>query len=236
MRRPAVLTAAIAVATVIALVVVALADRRSEAFTLGVPGNGITALRPGADACQRPIAVPEHADFDAVRLMLGTNHHPGAPLDVVVRDARGGAVLARGRLAGGYPDVDRAPSHVVHVGEVAAGRVISVCLVNRGQRRMFVYGAAGAASRTSELFIDGKAQPSDMDLVFLRRSPRSLAALAPAVAERAALFRAGWVGAWTYVVLGLLVLVVVPVLLVRAVGSAASSSTSESRSPSAGQP
>jgi len=42
----------------------------------------------------------------------------------------------------------------------------------------------------------------------------------PAIADRAALFRAAWVGPWTYLVLALLVLVAVPVLLVRAVATA----------------
>ncbi len=57
-------------------------------------------------------------------------------------------------------------------------------------------------------------------LEFQRAEPRSLAGLLPAMFDRAALFRAEWVGAWTYWVLALLCVFAVPLLLVRALRSA----------------
>jgi hypothetical protein len=238
MRRAALLTAAIAVAGILAAGVTALADSRRDAFTLGVPATwtGLVKLRQGGEVCQAPIAVPKGGDFDAVRFALGTEGHPGPQLEVLVREARGGAVIGRGGLAAGYPDSAVTPNHTVAVGHVPAGRTIAVCLANKGSKRVFVYGNAGAASRSSEAMADGRVLPLDMDLVFVRSEPRSLLALMPDVLHRAALFRAGWVGTWTYFLLAALVLLAVPALLARAVGAATRSSTSASRSPSAGQP
>jgi hypothetical protein len=52
------------------------------------------------------------------------------------------------------------------------------------------------------------------------REPRSFAALVPAILDRAALFRAPGIGAWTYWLLGALVGLAVPALLVLALGAA----------------
>ena len=50
---------------------------------------------------------------------------------------------------------------------------------------------------------------------------RSLLALLPDMAERAALFRAGWISPAVYLVLGLLILVGAPLLLARGLARAA---------------
>ena len=59
-------------------------------------------------------------------------------------------------------------------------------------------------------------------LIVLEGESRSLLSLVPSMAERAALWRPGFVDAWTYAVLGLLVLLGVPVALALALRSAAS--------------
>lgn len=205
-----------------ALVLVAgalLADT-PRAFTLGVT-NGLVAaeLRPGQQACQAPITVPDDGGFDRVRFSLGTYKRPGQAVDLTVLPAGGGAPLARGGLPAGYPDVDRAPNHTVAVGDVAAGERIQVCLTNRGSNKVAVYGNADAANRTSTATRDGKPLGTDLNFAF-ERDERTLAALAPAIADRASLFHAGWVGPWTYVLLALVVVLGVPLLLVRALRAA----------------
>ena len=143
-------------------------------------------------------------------------------LDVTVRaadaaaPARPGAVLARGGL-----DVDAgASARTATTGPVGADRTIAVCITNRDRRRAFVYGNADAAARASSAYTKGKRTGYDLALEFQRAEPRTLAGLLPAMSDRAALFRAQWVGAWTYWVLALLCVVAVPLLLVRALRSA----------------
>lgn len=219
--RAALLTAVIAVAAVAALAATAALTHRRQAFTLGVPNGIPVKVSPGSDACQTPIAVPDDGDFEGVTFSLGTGGGTGPAIDVRVRDGgERGAVLRRARVAAGYPDVDRVPQHTAWVGRVGAGRTIAVCFANRGPRDVWVLGNAAAASRTSNTTIDGKVQDLDLNLAFERREPRSLASLVPAIFARAALFRAGWVGTWTYVVLAVLVLIGLPIVLVRAVAAA----------------
>jgi hypothetical protein len=216
-RRALALAAGLAAAAILLLAVLGLTERRSQAFTLGVVNGPFLEVAPGHEACQAPIAVPAHADFDGVTFSLGTGGQgAGPPVAVSVRDAGGDAVLARGTLAGGYPDVDRAPSHTVWTDRVRSGQQVSVCLANRGERPVFVFGNADASARSSQASLDGAPAALDLNLSFERRSPPSLAALTPAMFERAALFRGQWVGAWTYALLAVLVLVLVPALLVRA--------------------
>lgn len=218
MRKPAVVVAALCALTVAALVVVALAQRTSLAFTLGVasviPAVG---LDPGDEGCQTPISVPGGGEFDRVVLHLGTYRRPGPEVEVEVRDrAADGRVIGRGTLAAGYADIGREPEHAIRVGEIPAGRQIDVCVLNRGSTKVAVFGNADAASRTSAATFNGQPAGVDMTMVF-ERSPRSLASLTGALADRAALFKLGWIGGWTFWLLAALVLLAVPVLLVRAV-------------------
>jgi hypothetical protein len=224
MRRPPARVAALFAGVVVLAVAVAALVRTDDAFTLGVTNGGAVApLRPGATACQTGIVVPPHAGFDRIVFSLGTYGRSGPPVDVAVRDDATHAVLAHGRLAGGYPDIGRAPEHTVRVGDVAAGRHIAVCFTDRGDRRVAVYGNAGIASRPTSAVVAGKPADADLNVRF-EREPRSVLSLAPAIAERAALFRPGWVGAWTYALLAALMLLVVPALLVRALQDATAGS------------
>jgi hypothetical protein len=227
MLRPTLVLIGVVALGAIALTLVAATSRDQLAFTLGVT-NGLVAadLRSGDVACQAPVAMPDaDATFDRVVFSLGTYRRPGPPVDVTLRPARGGPVLAQGQLAGGYPDVDRAPSQAVVVGHVSSRAPMRVCLRNRGPGKVAVYGNAGIASRTSSATVDGKAVQTDLNLRFERFEPRSLLSLAGAMARRAALFRASWFGAWTYALAALLVLVAVPTLLVLALRTAAAESS-----------
>jgi hypothetical protein len=220
MRRPAAVIAGLVIAAMVGLGVAALLNDRTTAFTLGVARATTIELAPKAEICQGPIAVPEGAGFDGVMFAIGTHGRPGPALDVLVHPAGQRDVLARASLAGGYPDIDRRPEHTVWTGAVEDRQAIVVCLVNRGRRPAFVYGDAGGASRATQATIDAQPIGGDMALDFERSSPRTLAALIPAMVDRAALFRAQIVGGWTYVLLALLVLLAVPALLIGAVRAA----------------
>lgn len=223
MRRPGVAATLVALALGFAgLVVVVLIPAERLAFSLGVPSNaGTVDLRPGGrEVCQTPVQVPGYGRFDRVSLALGTYFKPRGPqVDVRIRDVdAGGRVVSRGRIGAGYPDIADAGRQRVTVDPVGGGRRIAVCLANRGDIRVAVFGSGGGATESGAR--RGRRDlDADLDLSFYRSEPRSLASLAPTVADRAALFRPGWVGPWTYWVLGLAVVLAVPALVVRAVRS-----------------
>jgi hypothetical protein len=217
MRSVRFAVAGVVVAGVVMLVAVAVLNRPSLAFTLGVaPAKRVVSLAPAQQVCQRPVDVPGGGEFDAVSVVVGALDPSPPPLRVVVQGA-GGRLLATGRLAGRYgPRTERRVGldRTVHPGRV------SVCLQNAGAGNAAVYGNTELAARTSTAVRDGRPLHRDIALVF-ERSPRSLASEAPAVLARAALFRVPGMGAWVYVLLAAVLLIGAPVLLVRAVEAAA---------------
>ena len=224
MRSAPAIVVALAAAVVVALAAVALTSEREQAFTLGVVRSTTVKVKHGQAVCQAPISVPPDAAFDAVTVGATTRARRGAQLELTVRAAdagdptRAGAVLARGALVSGVAGED--PLRTVRVGHVDADRTVAVCLTNRSRRPALLYGNGDAAARASSAYAGGEPTGSDLALEFQRAEPRTLAALLPAMFDRAALFRAGWVGAWTYWVLALLCVLAVPLLLVRALRSA----------------
>ena len=85
---------------------------------------------------------------------------------------------------------------------------------------MAIVGSIGIASPPTSGTLNGK--PIDKDLtVDLRTEERPLLAWLPDMAERASVFRAGWVSPVVYLLLGLGIVVVAPVLLARGIARAA---------------
>lgn len=211
MRRALVAVLAVGL---LGLLLAALLDKERRAFTVGVASGGpAVELQPGRGVCQGVIDVPRGGAFDTVRVLLGTYFRPGPPVRVTVREPDGG-LIAAGELPGGYPDIAERPFHDVEVGDVGDQQPVTVCLRNTGSRPVAVYGNAGAASRsTAATMDDGTELDADLDLVFLRAEAASVASLLPDVFRRAALFRPSGVGAWTYWVLLVLLVVAVPALL-----------------------
>jgi hypothetical protein len=209
-------------AGLVALAIVAATQRTRDGFSLGVPVGGVAAeLQPGQRACQSPVAIPDaDATFERVVVALGTYKRPGSTLEVTLAPVGGGKPLARGTLRGGYPDIDRAPTHAINVGPVTTRAPLRVCLKNAGEHRLAVYGNGGAASRTSSAALDGKPIESDLSLSFERARPRSLASLVPAMLTRASLFRAGFVGPWTMWLVALVALLASPLLVAAALRAA----------------
>jgi hypothetical protein len=215
MRSARLLLVALCAAGTLLVVTLALTRDTTLAFTLGVTNVApFVRVEPGQTACQRPISVPTGGAFDRIAFTLGTYRRTGPPVDVTVRDA-GGRVVARGRLAGGYPDITAQPRHSVSVGRVGGGDGLAVCLANGGEHSVAIYGNADAASRTSSAYLGPRPLGVDLNLVFERES-RSLATLLPRMLDRASLFRPRVTGPWVYVFLAFLVVVLVPALLASA--------------------
>lgn len=217
--RSAVLTLlGLCLAGVLALLIVGGARETRMAFTAGVSSAGAqAAIAPGQTGCQGPLDVPEGGSFDAVEVVLATGAVPGAPARVTVRDAQTGRVLARGRLAGGY--LGTAQRRVAVTPRVAEGRTISVCLRNTGTVPIVPMGNGDAASPPSTYTRNGQPQGVDIAVRF-QTEPRSLLSQFGLIADRAALFRAGWVGPWTFWLLAALLTLGVPALLAFALARA----------------
>jgi hypothetical protein len=220
MRRAAAGFAAVFLVGLVALLVVGATRGSALVYSPGVSAVNPIELPAGKRACQAPLTPPDGAAFDRVAFAVGTHRRPGEPIRVDVRDDRDGSMLASGRLPGGYGDLDVVPEHVVEVGRVETEAPLRICLVNQGRRKVAILGQAGAASSRTAATVAGEPSPYDL-AVRLRRQERSLLALLPTMAERASLFRAGWISPAVYAVLALLIVVAAPLLLARGIARAA---------------
>jgi hypothetical protein len=219
MRSARVVVIAAMAALVVGGALMAVRHRTSLAFTLGVVRAApAVVLGHGQRACQRPIDVPAGGAFDDVGVSVGTFQRAGSPLALTVQD-QGGRVVGRGTLAGGYPDIASIPVHHVPLDRTVGEGRIAVCVRNEGARKVALYGNADAAARSSTAFKDGRPIKVDLSLEF-GRSSRSLASELPRMLDRAALFRAPWLGPWVYWILAVALLLGAPWLILRALRSA----------------
>jgi len=195
--------ALVAVVGLAALMRAAATDQRPIAFSVDVPSAApVASLNPGQALCEGPVKTA--VAFAGILVYVVPAAAPGATLDMTVRDAAGGRPLATGRLPAGYFELT--PATATLNASVPVGRRVIVCLRSRGPRPVSLLGA-GYFPGSPALTVAGKASSSAISIVFLRAHPRSLLSLIPTIFQRAALFRPGWVGAWTFWVLagGLLV-------------------------------
>jgi hypothetical protein len=174
----------------------------------------VAVVGPGQRACQAPLHLPDDAAFDRVAFTAGTTGRPDVALEVL--DDGTGRTLASGEVAATATPAE----HVVRTRRVETARPLRICFTNRGTGSMAIYGQPGIASPRSRATLDGEPLAFDLALE-LRSEPRSLLALLPTMAERASLFRAGWVTPLTYLVLALALLIGAPLALARGLGRAA---------------
>jgi hypothetical protein len=214
MRSPRLAFAAVFVVGLLALVVTGFARESDLVYSPGVnPFSPILEVPAGARACQGPLRSPDGDEFDRIGFSVASLD---SPVRGEVIDADSKQTLATGRLAAGTGG----PAHIVEVGKVQTRAPLQICLVNEGSKPLSLYGQVGAASAHSTGTLDGK--DSGVDFAYtLRREPRAVLTMLPTIADRATLFRAGWVTPAVYLVLALLILVLAPLLLVRALARAA---------------
>jgi hypothetical protein len=205
-------TLAVCLAGVAALGVLRSSDL---VYTPGAAPSGPVATVPaGQRACQGPIALPDGASFDRVAFTAGATDRPTVAVDVL-EDGTGRS------LASGDVTPATAPAeHVVKTGRVETARPLRICFTARGAGSVAIYGQPAIASPRSRATLGGKALAFDLALE-LRTEPRSLIALLPTMAERASLFRAGWVTPLTYLLLALALVIGAPLALARGLGRAA---------------
>jgi hypothetical protein len=196
------------------LVVIGLADRRG--FRLRVPSDSQVAVAPGQERCSSIIRPPA-AGADRVRFWArGTGPGPAPTIVVFVRRSRTAQTLADGTALAG----PAGPRTVRLNGSVAGSRKVVVCFLGAGTAPAVILPPPGTPTRVTVERSDGLADYADVGLELSRSDDRSLLALLPEVFDRTSLFRPGWVGAWTYWLLLVTLVIGVPVLLSRALASA----------------
>jgi hypothetical protein len=192
-------------------------DDRTDAFSLDVaPTREVAVLIPKQSACEGPIEV--QAAFAGIQIFIIPGAAPGAAFALTVRDSGTGKLLAAGHLPSGYT-TEVAPAVKLDA-TVPAGRQVEVCLHDEGPTRAAPLGGPGNVVES----VEGGLNPYDVSLIFLRPQARSLLALMPTVFDRAALFHPRWVGAWTFWVLAIALLVA---LVLGGVAVARAASTDE---------
>jgi hypothetical protein len=194
-RRPLIAFALVIVLGLAALLAAGAADQRFRAFSIGVPDVGpVATLSPGQQVCEGP--VDSQASFGAIRMWTASISAPGS-LAVSVRDADTSRELAHGNAV--LTPAATSPDATLN-SPVAARRAVTVCIRNRLPAPLSLLGSA-PPSGSMKLTLDGKPVTGlGLALVMLQR-PRSLLSEVPAMFARAALFRPGWVGEWTFWVL-----------------------------------
>lgn len=173
----------------------------ARAFSLNVPASRqVAKLTAGQRACEGPITSP--VPFGGIRAFAFSPRSP-APLHFVVSATRGHRVLARGTAlaAVGFGAVTATLD-----APVPAGRRLNVCM-GAGSGRIVLDGGVRPGDNPIHLRVAGRTHPYEVSLVMLERRPRPFLSLLPTIFDRAALFRPGWVGAWTFWVLALALLV-----------------------------
>jgi hypothetical protein len=198
----------------IALLVAGAGAKPTRAFSLDVPNVGpASTLSGGQRACEAPIPVP--SAFGSLQIWA-SSIGGDALLAATVSDATSGRVLARGQTivrqgTFGYP--------VELVGTVPAGRPVRICLTNTSRAPVYLDGS-GQTNPAVHLTVAGKPTAMGISLVAVSPKRHSLLSQLSTVFARAALFRPGWVGQWTFWLL--LIGVALAIVLVGAAVAAAS--------------
>jgi hypothetical protein len=203
------LVAAVGVLAILAGLVITLT--RSEArmaYDNNEAPEKPVALKPGEEACQLFEYVPP--DADRVRVWVSTKGRAGGPLELTA--SRRGRVVARASTAGGYRD---SPVDLKLRGDPLETQEAKVCIRNASRIRVGVMGAPTIAqSEIDELVarklfgvqnLPGVAveeRPYSpllrMRLEWRRPGEESWFEFAPTAAERASLLKPSFVGAWTF--------------------------------------
>lgn len=185
--------AALALIVIFALLGSGLTRAPRRAFALGSPNQSQVAvlLSRGPATCEGPVAAGE--PIGGVRVW-GAGINGPSRLRMDVRDARTGAIIASGTTAvGEIPNAYQAPIGTA----VGDGHPVSICLQAVGTHAFSLLGSppvrAGVLLRQG-----GRIHPAEFSLVLTTRSRQSLLEALPEALRRAALFKADWIGQWTF--------------------------------------
>jgi hypothetical protein len=229
--------AGIAIAVLVVLVVageiVFAAGKKTDlvASTFVNPVVPVAPVKPGSTVCQQPFGVSE--TFDRVRFNAGTFGKPGPPLFVSVTDQDSRAELASGQVRPGW--VDNGTPRNVNLGSVKPGPSVSVCIRNGGRVTTYLYGdyyhgafgkgplGVTPTNSTNVAYVDGRQLEGDIALWLYSAKEHSRLSWIPAMFRHAAAFKPPFVGAWTFWLVALLLILGAPLALWAALRSASRS-------------
>jgi len=198
-RRPLLASLSVVAAAVIVLLILGLHAERTRVLSLRVPDAEVVGtLPPGSAACEGPVRAATGPIQAAT--IWGASAPRRTTLEVYARSGAG-RIVARGRAPAGTVADDQT---VDLVPQTPRNHQVTICVRDAGTAPFVLLGSAtNPGVRTT---IGGKRTSAQFSLALLgpRRSTFSELQLA---FSRAALFRPGWVGSWTFWVLlaGLLV-------------------------------
>jgi hypothetical protein len=217
MRSAAIAIAVVVVVGLAVLLVEALTGSELDAVRPGVLAETPVAELPaGQEICERPL------DLDRpVRRMgvaLDAYGRPGPRLDLEVRDADDGEVLAEGTVPEGW-NIPLGAVFVVTLSEtVPADSAVAVCARNAGRQPAVLTGKqsiAGAALYPEQ----GERIAADWAIYFplAENERRTYLGMSHDILRRASVLRPGLITPLTYVVLALALLIGGSLLLWRAI-------------------
>jgi hypothetical protein len=159
------------------------------------PRYGLAGLTPGHRICMKGLVLPGSANGIGLQLAAP----PGRPAPVTLTVNAGGRTQVAHSVAPGNGTFGGTFSFA------AIGRTVpaSACLT-AARPLVQESGMLGSAAGTGAAFLDG--HPIGMLSVRYLRPGRSLLSAIPSGARHASLFRAGFVGAWTYWLMAAVVL------------------------------
>jgi len=158
------------------------------------PDSNLFIVKRGQTMCVRDLYVPARADD--VRLFLTPPANATPTIAVALKTSAGySARASRVVSVAGYNDFT--------IPRTASGAPGILCAKAGGDVTVSGYAGLQANGRP-EAFVDHKPQSSRVSVWFIDTHKRSLLSLLPTAARRASVFRAGFVGGWTYLVLLLL--------------------------------
>lgn len=158
------------------------------------PNSAIATVAPKQRLCVRDLLVPSSADV--IRFQLASVDGKPANVNMTLSTVSGKRSVATQPVTGlayvNFP-IDRA-------GRATGG---TACLRTTRPLSVIGYPSLPATVRP-QAFLAGKPLGARVSVWFYDTHPRSLASLLGTGARRAAVFRAGFVGAWTYLLAALL--------------------------------
>ena len=183
----------------------AASDPRTRAVALGVPDViQVAKLAPGASACERPVVSP--VAFAGVAFWALT---AGPPEAVRVTVSPAGGHRARAPASGVAVASPSGGPFPASLGTTfAAHQPVRICVTDAGTGPIGLLGDGQVKRGVLLAATSGRVTPhGGLSLQLLLPRSHSLLSLIPTVFRRAALWRPGWVGAWIFWALCVLLLV-----------------------------
>ena len=189
---PVLIAAVVAIIAVLALILSATSSRPQRTYTLGArPLQPILGIDPPRRMCQGPLTSVR--PFDGVQVWAAALAHQTDHVDIVVRDAGNKTTLAHGPVT----VTDAAGPYTARLNQPVTGtRAVQVCIAPISGH----YIALGTMSVNPSVTLD--IHPGLQFAVNLIDDRGSLLGAVPRMLSRAALWHPGWVGAWTFWLLG----------------------------------